>query len=348
MIRKSSIRLPSSIAAAVVAALFAMATCTARAETAAEFYHGKTVRIYVGVSPGGIYSTFALLLTKYMQKHMAGHPDFIVQYMPGASGVRAVEYVYTVAPKDGTAVITPNAGVALRVMLRINKPTYNPAKFIWLGGWGEAVNSVTLLKRNTKVRTIADAKKMQVILGSIGKSSNTYLTPELMKNLLGFKFKIITGYHGGSPIRLAIEKGEVDGWCGQWTGWKLRKPNWVKEGKLVTLVQLASKPTPDLKNVPLLSSLAKNAEQKHMFTLIQTGIADRAIAVPPGVPADRVAALRKAYEDTLHDPAFVKDATARKFDLDPVSGDDIQKYVTDLMSTPKPLVDKMRKAMGLD
>ena len=346
MIRKPSIRMPSCVAAAVAVALVT-ATCAARAETPAEFYAGKTVRIYVGVSPGGIYSTFALLLTKYLSKHMAGHPDFIVQHMPGASGVRAVEYVYSVAPKDGTAVITPNAGVVLRVPLGINNPNYDPAKFIWLGGWGEAVNTVTLLKRNTKVRTIEDAKKMQVILGTIGKSSNTYLTPELMKNLLGFKFKMITGYRGGSPIRLAIEKGEVDGWCGQWTGWKLREPQLVKEGKLVNLVQLASKPAPDLKDVPLLSSLAENAEQKRMFTLIQTGIADRAIAAPPGVPADRAAALRKAYEDTLHDPEFVKDATARQFEIDPVSGDDIQSYAKDVMETPKPLVDKMKKAMGL-
>jgi tripartite-type tricarboxylate transporter receptor subunit TctC len=347
VIRKCTIRMPLTVAAAVAAAALAMAASAARAETPAEFYKGKDIHLYVGVSPGGIYSTFALLLAKHMPKHIPGHPNIVVQHMPGASGVRAVEYVYEVATKDGTAVITPNAGVAIRVLLGINKPTYDPAKFTWLGAWGEAVNTITLLKDNTTVRTLGDAKKTEVVLGSIGKSSNTYLIPELMKNLLGFKFKMITGYRGGSPIRAAIEKGEVDGWAGQWTGWKLRKPGWVKSGRLVNLVQLASKPAVDLKTVPLLSTLARNAEERQMFTVVQSGIADRAIAIPPGVPADRAAALRKAYEDTLRDPAFLKDALPRKFEIDPIPGKQVQIFVTELMSTPKPVVAKMKKAMGL-
>jgi tripartite-type tricarboxylate transporter receptor subunit TctC len=347
MSRKCNIKLLSSVAVALAAAAFAMAAPAARAETPAEFYKGKTINMYVGVSPGGIYSTFALLLSKHMDRHIPGHPDIVVQHMPGASGARSVEYVYSVAPKDGTAIITPNAGVALRVLLGINKPTYDPAKFTWLGGWGEAINTITLLKDNTTVRTLEDAKKTEVLLGSLGKGSNTYLIPELMKNLLGVKFKMITGYRGGSRIRMAIEKGEVNGWAGQWTGWKLTKPDWIKSGRLVHLVQLASKPAPDLPKVPLLSSFARNDEERQMFTVLQAGIADRAIAVPPGVPADRVKALRKAYEDTLRDPAFLKDAVPRKFEIDPVSGDEIQKFVTDLMAMPKPAVARMKEAMGL-
>lgn len=345
MIAKCTMRLSSLVAAATLAAFVTAAP--AGAETPAQFYRGKTVTIYVGVSPGGIYSTFALILSKHMAQHVPGHPDIIVKHMPGAGGTVAVEYAYELAPKDGTALITPNSAVALRVLLGINKPTYDPAKFTWLGGWGEAVNTITLLKDNTTVRTLEDAKKTEVILGSIGKSSTTYLIPALIKNTLGVKFKIISGYRGGSPIRLAIEKGEVNGWAGQWTGWKLQKPDWVKNGRLVNLVQLASKPAPDLKDVPLLSSFAINPEQRQMFTVVQSGIADRAIAVPPGVPADRAAALRKAYEETLRDPAFLQDATARKFEIDPISGDAIQKYVTDLMATPAPVVAKMKKAMGL-
>jgi tripartite-type tricarboxylate transporter receptor subunit TctC len=347
MIRKCTVRLLSSVAVALAAA-FTMAAPAARAETPAEFYKGKTINMYVGVSPGGIYSTFALLLSKHMDRHIPGHPDIVVQHMPGASGARSVEYVYQVAPKDGTAIITPNAGVALRVLLGINKPTYDPAKYTWLGGWGEAINTITLLRDKTTVRTIEDAKKTEVLLGSLGKASNTYLIPELMKNLLGVKFKMITGYRGGSRIRMAIEKGEVNGWAGQWTGWKLTKPNWIKEGRLVHLVQLASKPSPDLPKVPLLSSFARNDEERQMFGVLQAGIADRAIAVPPGVPADRVKALRKAYEDTLHDPVFLKEAAARKFEVDPVSGDEIQKFVTNLMGMPRPVVERMKKAMGLE
>ena len=196
-------------------------TSAARAETPAEFYRGKTINMYVGVSAGGIYSTFALILSKHMEKHIPGHPNVILQHMPGAGGARALAYVYDVAPKDGTAIITPNAGAVIRVLLGLDKASYEPAKFTWLGGWGEAVNSISLLKDNTPVRTLEDAKKTEVVLGSIGKSSTTYLIPALMKNTLGVKFKIISGYRGGAPIRLAIEKGEVNGWAGQWVGWKL-------------------------------------------------------------------------------------------------------------------------------
>jgi tripartite-type tricarboxylate transporter receptor subunit TctC len=231
--------------------------------------------------------------------------------------------------------------------LGLDNAIYDPAKFTWFGGWGEAVNTITLFKDNAPVKNLEEAKKTEVLLGSIGKSSTTYLIPALMKNTLGIKFKIISGYRGGAPIRLAIEKGEVHGWAGQWVGWKLGKPDWVRDGRLVNLVQLASKPAADLPNLPLLSSFARNPEERQIFSAVQSGIADRAIAAPPGVPADRVAALRKAYEETLRDPEFVKEATARKFEIEPVSGDEIQKFVNELVATPKPVVAKMKKAMGL-
>ena len=341
-------RTPSALAAFVAAAALVMSTPAARAQTPAEFYKGKEIQLYVGVSPGGIYSTFALILAKHLEKHIPGNPNIVVQHMPGAGGAKSIAYVYDVAAKDGTAIITPNSGVVLRVVLGLTKVGYDPAKFTWLGGWGEAVNTVSLLKDNTPVRTLEDAKKTEVILGSIGKSSSTYLFPAMMKNTLGVKFKMISGYRGGSPIRLAIEKGELNGWAGQWTGWKLTKPDWIKDGRLVHVVQLASKPSRDLPDVPLLSSFATNDEQRQMFTAVQSGIADRAIAVPPGVPADRAAALRKAYEETLRDPEFLKEATARRFEVDPISGDAIQKYVNDIMATSKPMVAKMKTAMGIE
>jgi tripartite-type tricarboxylate transporter receptor subunit TctC len=335
-------------ATAAAAALATVVAPSALGGTAAEFYRGKTINMYVGVSAGGIYSTFAIILAKHMEKYIPGHPNVIVQHMPGAGGSRAVSYVYDVAAKDGTAIITPNAGVALRILLGVDKATYEPARFNWLGGWGEAVNTISLLKDHTAVKTIEEAKRTEVILGSIGKTSNTYLIPALMNSALGVKFKIISGYRGGAPIRLAIEKGEVHGWAGQWDGWKLGKPDWVRDGRLVHLVQLANKPAADLPKVPLLSSFAKDAEQRQMFSIVQSGIADRAIAVPPGVPADRVAALRAAYEKTLRDPAFVKDANAAKFEIDPISGDEVQKFVNELMATPTAVVARMKEAMGLE
>lgn len=340
--RKLSVVLAMALPASV------MIAAPVEAQTPAQFYAGKTVNVYVGVAPGGIYSTFGTILVKHMRNHMPGKPNMIVQHMPGAGGSIAVNYVYTVAPKDGTALLTPISGVHLRVVLGIDKPTYDPAKFQWVGGWGEAVNTVTLRKDIAPIATLAEARQKEIVLGAIGKGSNTYMIPALIQNMLGAKIKIVTGYRGGTPIRLAIERGEVQGWCGQWEGWKIGKPDWVREGKLVHLVQLASKPSADLPGVPLLSSFAENAEQKRIFEIVQTGYADRAMALAPGVPADRVSAIGEAYQKTLRDPAFLADAKAAQFEIEPIAGETIQKYVAGISALPKETVAKMKTAMGVD
>lgn len=322
-------------------------TASARAETVAQFYEGKTVSVYVGVSAGGIYSTFATMLSRHLGNYIPGHPNVIVQHLPGAGGSIAVNHVYTIAPKDGTALITPNAGIHLRVPLGIDKPTYDVAKFQWVGGWGESVNTISLRKDIATAKTIGEAKMNEVILGAIGRGSNTYLIPALMNGLIGTKFKLITGYRGGSPIRLAIEKGEVQGWAGQWEGWKLAKPDWVRDDKLVHLVQLASKPHRDLPNVPTLLSFAVNAEQKVIFAVVESGIADRALAAPPGVPKDRVAAIEAAYHKMLTDPKFLAEAKAAKFEIDPIPADQVRGYIAKIAKLPPATIATMKQAMGL-
>ena len=319
----------------------------AQADQVEDFYKGKTVTIWAPVAPGGIYSNFAQILTRHMEKHMPGKPNLIIQHMEGAGGARGLDYVYNVAPKDGTAFVTPLAGPALRVLLRIGPSKYEPAKMHWLGGWGESLTVLSLLK-GSPASTIEEAKQKEVILGSIGRSTATYLVPSLMNRMLGTKFKIITGYTGGSPIRMAMEKGEVHGWSGQWEGWTQGKPEWLRENKLVHLVQLASKRSSELPNVPLLSDLAKDEEQRVIFTVMQSGLSDRAFVAPPGVPMDRRDAVSKAYMATLRDPAFVADAKKQQFDIDPIEGKDIQSFVEKMMSTPAATVEKMRKAMGLE
>ncbi len=333
------------LVAGALAALSPVAT--AQAQSAAEFYKGKTITIYVGVSPGGIYSTFALMLSKYIARHMPGNPKFIVQHMRGAGGTKAVNYVYTIAPKNGTVVITPNAGITKRVILGIGKPKYNPAKLQWMGGWGEAVNTLTLRKDITPVKTLKEAMTKVAVLGAIGKSSNTYMLPNMMNNVIGTKFKIISGYRGGSPIRKAIASGELHGWAGQWMGWKMRLPEWVSQGRIVHLVQMASKRAPDLPNVPLLTDFAKNDEQRELFTFVQTAIADRAFAAPPGVPGDRVAALTDAYWKTLHDPEFLAETSKRQYLVDPVSAKVVTAFVHKIMNTPPAMIRKLKLAMGL-
>ncbi len=330
--------------AGVTAALFPVAA--PQAEGAADFYRGRTLTIYIGVSPGGIYGTFAHMLSRHIAAQIPGKPTVIIKMMRGAGGTKALNYVYNVAPQDGSVAITPNAGITKRVLLRIGKPRYDPAKLQWLGGWGEAVNTITL-RKDSGVHTLKQAMQKQAVLGAIGRSSNTFMIPSLMNNTIGTKFKIITGYRGGSPIRKAIETGELHGWSGQWLGWKLRKADWIRDGKIVNLVQMASKRAPDLPNVPLLTDFARNDEEREMFAFVQTGIGDKTFVVAPGVPKDRAAALSKAYMATLRDAKFVSEMTKRHYTIDPISGARIRKFVEKVMKTPAAKVEKLRRLMGL-
>ena len=319
---------------------------TANAKSAAQFYDGKTLTIYVGVSAGGIYGTMAQLLSRHMAKHMVGKPTVIVKHLRGAGGTKAVNYVYNVAPQDGSVAIAPNAGIDKRMVLKLTKAKYDPSKFQWLGGWGEATNTMAL-RKDVGVHSIADAKKKVAIVGAIGRSNNTYMLPSLLNNALGTKFKIVTGYRGGSPIRKAIETGELDGWAGGWLGWTLRKADWIRDGKVLVLVQMGSSKHPDLPNVPLLSDLAQNAEQREIFEFVQTGVSDRAFAVAPRVPKDRAAALGKAYWATLHDKSFLTKAKARSFHITPIPGPKIQKFVNNMMKMSPKKIKKVRKLLGL-
>ena len=316
------------------------------AASVADFYRGKTVEVYVGVSPGGGYSTFAQILVNYLGKHIPGKPTVIVKHMPGAAGMKALNFVYNAAPKDGSVLITPNSGGTRRYVLGLGKPKYNPSKFNWLGGWGEPVFILTVLN-TAPVKTLQEAMETEVILGSIGKTGNTYQNPSLINNTLGTKFKIIPGYRGGSRVRLAMEKGEVHGWFGQYMGWKSRKPEWIREGKLVHLVQISRKTLPELKGVPQLTDFAKNDEQRKMFEFVKSGMEDRTFGAPPGVPADRLAALEKAYRDTLNDPEFRAQAAKKKYDINPLTAQEVRNVVKEMMAVSPEFVAKIRKAMGL-
>jgi tripartite-type tricarboxylate transporter receptor subunit TctC len=332
----------------IIGALACSAALAAPLSAGAEdFYAGKTLSIFVGVSPGGLYSTFAQMASRHLGKYIPGHPTVVVQHMPGAGGTKAVSYVYSVAAKDGSVVVTPNSSVDKRVVLKIGNPKYDPSKMSWLGGWGEAVFTLSLRKDISPVKSLAETKEKQVVLGAIGKTSNPYMIPAMLKNFYGSKFKIISGYRGGSPIRKAVETGEVQGWCGQYLGWQLRKPDWIRDGKLLHLVQLASAKHPDLPDVPLLSEFAQNDEQREMFKFIQTGISDRAIAVAPGVPGERAKIVQAAYFKMLADPAFLADAKKFKYRIDPIPGEKIQSFVARMMAMNPETVEKLRKAMGL-
>ncbi len=331
----------------IAAALLVAAAGTVKADPVEDFYKGKTLSIYVGVGAGGLYSTFAQTLSRYMGKHIPGNPKMVVEHQLGAGGVVAANNVYNVLPKDGTILMTPLSQTAKRVVLGDAAPKYDPQKWHWLGGWGEAVVTCTVLN-TAPALTVADAKQKEDIIGSFDTGSLTYTYPLAANNLIGTKFKMVLGYPGGNEVRIAMERGEVHGLCAQYDGWKSTRPQWVSEGKLAHLVQFASKPHPDLANVPLLSSFARSDEDRQIMKFVEWGIEDRAMVVAPGVPLDRVAALEKAYMATLRDPEFLAEAEKLKFEIAPITGKEIRDFVDEIMAIRPETVEKIKKSMGLD
>lgn len=342
--RLAAPKVAASLAAAIA---LAVALPAGGAEDAAAFYKGRTVTILVPVSAGGVYGTFAAILEKHIGRHLPAGAKPVLQFMTGAGGMKALNYAYNAGPKDGSLLVTPTTGIVTTPVLRPGTVKYDPAKWNYLGGWGEAVNTLTVMK-TSKVKTLQDAMVVQIPLGTVGKGTSSYQIPAMLNELLGTKFKLITGYRGGSPIRLAMEKGEVDGWSGLWLGWKARKPEWIREGKLRHLLQMASKRHRDLPDVPLLTEFAKTEEQRQIFTFLSnTGLTGRTFVAAPGVPAARLELMEKAYMATLKDPKFVADAEKRRYTIDPLTAVEVRRAVDAILSTPPAIIEKARRAMGL-
>jgi tripartite-type tricarboxylate transporter receptor subunit TctC len=322
-------------------------TSVRAADAVADFYKGKTVTIYVGLAAGGLYSTFAQIVSRHMGDHIPGNPAVIVQHQPGAGGLIAANNVFNTLPKDGTVTYTPSGGLTRRIVLGEPAARFDPRKLNWLGAWGEAVNDCTVWS-NSPATTLEQAKTTELIIGAVDTGSATYVNPMMMNYFLGTKFKVVPGYGGGAQVRLAMERGEVHGFCGQFEGWKSVKPEWLHAGRLAHLVQLASKRSPDMPNTPLLSEFARNDEEKLIFEFIQSGLEDRSMVMAPGVPADRLAAMRKAYMDTLRDPAFLAEANGSQFEVTPVEWQELTTFVEHVFELKPASIAQIRKAQGMD
>jgi len=338
----------TNAAIAALAATLSVASLPAHAESPAEFYAGNTVRVIIPYSSGGLYSTFGVLLVKHLQEHIPGKPAVIAQHMPGAGGVTAINYVYNVAPKDGTTVITPAAGIVTLPLLQPGSVRYDPAKFNYLGAWGEAIYTMTVF-HTSPVKTFKEALENEVIFGTTGTSSLNYQLPFMANNMLGAKARLVTGYRGGGPVRIAMERGEVHGFAGNYLGWQSTRADWLREGKLIHLVQFGATRAPELPDVPLLMEFAENDMQRNVFSFVaDTGLAAFTLAAAPDVPEDRLSALEKAYAATLNDPAFREEARKLGFPIQPLSRKTVTEAVERMTSTSEETLQTVRKAMGYE
>ncbi|MEA2937067.1 MAG: hypothetical protein QOC56_571 [Alphaproteobacteria bacterium] len=318
----------------------------ARADAIGDFYKGRTITVIVGYTAGGGYDLYARALARHMGKHLAGNPSFIVQTVTGAGSLNAANHIYNVSPKDGTAFGTFGRGIPMEPLIGTAKVQFDATKFTWLGSGTNEV-SICGTWHTSPVKTWADALKTQFTVGGEGAGSDPDTFSALVRNIFGAKLKLVTGYHGTTDIILAIERGEVDGRCGwSWSSLKSTRPAWVAENKINYLVHMSETKAEELPHVPLISDYANDRQKQILKLVLSRQTMGRPFAAPPGVPEDRKQALRKAFDDTLKDAAFLEEANKLKLDVNPVSGDAVDKLVAELYRTPKDIVEETRKAIA--
>ena len=337
------------------AAVFMAATMVAGPVSAQksveDFYKGKNVDLVIGYSSGGGYDLFARLVGLHLGKHIPGKPTIIPRNMPGAGSRTAVAWLSNVAPKDGGVIATADQSLSVAQAMgdkALTDMKIDTSKLIYIGN-PSADNNTTTMWHTSKVKTIQDAMKFEVPMGATGGSTSSQY-PRAMNALLGTKFKIVLGYPGGNEINLAMERGEVDGrGSNAWASWKSTRMDWIKEKKINIIVQIGLTKAPDLPDVPLMMDLAKNDDDKAVLKLLSASTTiGRPLFTSPGVPEERVKALRAAFQATMKDPEFLADAEKRGFDINPVSGEEMQKIVVDIVATPKAVADRLQSIIGTE
>jgi tripartite-type tricarboxylate transporter receptor subunit TctC len=330
-----------NIAGACAALALTALTAPAAAQPVADFYKGKTVNVLIGVGVGGEYDLHARLVARYIGKHIPGNPTLVPQNMLGAGGAKMAAYLADVAPKDGTNIgmIANNFPAMQAAGLEVIR--FDMGRFQWIGSISPTVETMTVW-RTAGINSIEEARQKEIVAGASGKGAITYSFPAMLNDFLGTKFKIVAGYQGGNAINLAMERGEVQARNNTWSSWKVTKPDWLKAGDIKVLVYAGPKPK-DLPGVPAVRDLVKSEDDRRIVDLIVSGTElGRPLAFAGGVPADRVTAVREAFMNTMTDPEFMKEAAKLQIEIEPVTGEHMQKVVADVLATPKHLAQRAR------
>ena len=326
----------------VVALLAALPASIASAQSPADFYKGRTVELYVGYSVGGAYDLYARTIARFLGRHIPGNPTVIVKNMEGGGSLRLANWLFRVAPKDGSVLATIGRGTGFDPILGQQGAQFDGTKFTWLGSANNETSVCVAWNATSGISKFEDLLTKQMTVGGTSMSADTDQFPKVIDGVFGAKMKIVSGYPGGNDVVLAMERGEIQGRCGwSWSSIMSTHKAWIDEKKITVLVQLALRKHPDLPNVPLIMDLAKTDEQKQVLKLIfarQT--MGRPYLAPPGIPADRAAALRKAFMDTMADKDFLVEAEKEKLEITPVDGADLQNLVAEVYATPAEIEKK--------
>ena len=320
-----------------VGLLLAAAATPAQAQSVADFYKGKTVNVLIGVGVGGEYDLQARLVARHIGKHIPGNPNVVPQNMVGAGGINMANHLYNTATRDGTFIGMMGNNFPATQAVGGKSVKFDAGKFQWLGTIAPVVETMAVW-HTAGVKTIDDLRKQEIVAGASGRGAITYFYPMMMNAFLGTKFKIVTGYPGGNQINLAMERGEVQARNNTWSSWKATRPQWIKDKQIFVVAQAGPR-APDL-DAPSVEELARTPDDRLTIELIVSGTQlGRPFATTPDVPADRLAALRNAFRETMKDPEFLKDAAQMDFEVDPVYGEPMQKTVEKILSTPKNLAN---------
>jgi tripartite-type tricarboxylate transporter receptor subunit TctC len=331
--------------ALLVAACVGLAHPAAAQDDVAAFYQGKQLRMIVGSAAGGGYDLFARIVARHIVQHIPGRPTIIVQNQPAAGGVVMANQLYGQGPKDGTVIGVPINGLPTAPLLQTGTQ-FDPTRLIWLGSTNREAY-VAFVWHTVPIENIDELARREVIVGATTPGTTMVDFPLLANAVLGFKFKVVRGYHGTPQINLAIERGEVQGIGGLgWASVKAQTPHWISEKKIKVLAQYGLKRYSELPDVPTMFELAKSeADRQAMAMLFARTEYGRPYFLPPDVPAERVTALRRAFDATMKDPAFVAEAGKLQFEVDPLTGEVVQALVAQLAATPPDVVARVRAAL---
>jgi tripartite-type tricarboxylate transporter receptor subunit TctC len=304
---------------------------------------GKTVKMIIGLGAGGGYDLWARTVARYIGKHLPGNPTVISQNMEGAGSYRAASYMANQAPRDGTVMALIARDASLGPITGNPGAQFDPTKFSWLGTTTTETN-VCIAHKNAAVKTVADLLRKELMVGDNGAGTGTGTYPKALNQLLGFKFKIIRGYGSSSDVVLAIERGEVEGYCESLESVTGKRPDWIPSGTINVLFQGGAKPNPEIKDVPFINDLAKTEDDRKAIEFLYAGQAiGRPFFAPPGLAPDVLAMMRAAFTATMKDPEFVAEVRQKKLTLAPEDGSYMESLIRRIYATPKPIVDRVAR-----
>jgi len=331
---------------ALAAALVASGAGPLSAQPIEQAFAGKAITIYVGYTAGGSYDLYGRLIARHLGQHLPGRPTVVVQNMPGAGSLKAANYLYEVAPRDGTALGVVVESAALEQALANPAAQYDAAKFTYVGRLATS-NNIFMMWQSAKVQSIADAKLSAALMAGTGPGSIAETIPKLLNALLGTKFKLISGYPASTEAMLAMERGEVDGSSSSWAAVKVSKPDWLKEKKIKIILQTTPERVAELPDTPSLGEIGTTPEDRQVFALYAGGSAiGRSLIGPPGIAAERVKALRAGFDAMVGDPEFVADIRKINVELEPLPGAAVAQLVERTLRVPAAVRERAVSAFG--